>query len=46
MRKMIVNPNKAGLFESSFFWSGGINLTTPAYFKKNKFNIKIGLYNC
>ena len=33
-----INPNKAGVFESSFLWRG-VNLTTspppPSYFKKN-----------
>ena len=28
-----VNPNKAGVFEGSFFW-GSIKLTLPSYFKK------------
>ena len=29
----VINPNKAGLFEGSFFW-GEVKLT-PSYFKKN-----------
>ena len=46
----LVNPNKAGDCEDSFFWgcggggSGGVNLTTPSYFKKNLSNINITLY--
>ena len=43
-----LNPNKAGLFEGSFFWER-VNLTLPpppSYFKKNLSNINITLYNC
>ena len=42
-----LNPNKAGLFEGSFF-RGDLNLTSslhPSYFK-NLSNINITLYNC
>ena len=35
------NPNKGGLFESSFFLGRGVNLTPPLYFKKNSSNINI-----
>ena len=38
------NPNKAGLFESSFFWGGQFD--APSYFKKNLSNMSITLYNC
>ena len=53
-----LNPNKAGLFEGSFFWGGGggggfqIDLPsprTPLVFqeeKKNLSNFNITLYNC
>ena len=41
-----LNPNKAALFEGSFFW-GEVNLTLPlsppSYFKKNLSNINITL---
>ena len=40
-----VNPNKAGLFEGSFFW-GGCQFDSSSYFKKNLSNINITLYNC
>ena len=42
------NPNKAGLFECSFFWNGGWQFAhpPPSYFKKNLFDINITLYNC
>ena len=39
------NPNKAGLFEGSFFW-GESQFEHPSYFKKNLSNINITLYNC
>ena len=42
--KIKLNPNKAGLFEGSFFW--GVNLIPLSYFKKNLSNINITLYNC
>ena len=32
---MVLNPNKAGLFEGSFFLGEGANLTPSSYFKKN-----------
>ena len=28
------NPNKAGLFEGSFFLNGGVNLTSPFIFQE------------
>ena len=41
-----LNPNKAGFFESSFFWAG-VNLSPPpSYFKRNLSNINITLCNC
>ena len=40
------NPNKAGLFEGSFFWAGGSQFDPPSHFKKNLSNINITLYNC
>ena len=39
------NPNKAGLFEGSFWW-GESKLTPQSYFKKNLSNINITLHNC
>ena len=34
--KILLNPNKAGLFESTFFLGGErFNLTLTSYFKKN-----------
>ena len=36
---LLINPNKAGLFEGSFFWGGQFEL--PSYFKKNLSNINI-----
>ena len=41
-----LNPNKAELFEGSFFWGWGA-LTPPpsSYFKKNLSSINITLYN-
>ena len=43
---ILFNPNKAGLFEGSFFWEG-INLTPPSYFMKNisDINMTIQLLN-
>ena len=38
--KRLINPNKAGLFESSFFW-GETQFDLPSYFKKNLPNINI-----
>ena len=43
---LLINPNKTGLFEGSFF--GGrreVNLTPSSYFKKSYSNINITLYN-
>ena len=40
----LLNPNKAGLFEGSFFWGGQFD--PPSYFQKNLSNINITLYNC
>ena len=41
-----VNPNKAGLFEGSFFWEVGQFALPPLFiFKKNISNINITLYN-
>ena len=41
---MLVNHNKAGLFQDSlFWWGGGVNLIPPSYFKKNNV-ISIKLY--
>ena len=37
------NPNKAGLFEGSFFWE--VSLTSPSCLKKNLSNINITFYN-
>ena len=41
----LLNPNKTGLFEDSFFLGGGVSLTPPppplSYFKKNLPNINI-----
>ena len=36
---LLINPNKAGLFEGSFFWVSQFEL--PSYFKKNLSNINI-----
>ena len=41
----LLNLNKAGLFESSFYW-GGVNLIPYSYFKKKIANISITLSNC
>ena len=47
------NPNKVGLFERSFSFGvegggegGGVNLTSPSYFKKNLSDINMTLYSC
>ena len=39
----LVNPNKAWVFEGSFFFGGGggVSLTSLSYFKKNLYQ-----YNC
>ena len=43
----LLNPNKAGLFEGSFFGGGwGVSLTPLSYFKKNLSNINITVYKC
>ena len=45
----LLNPNKAGLFEGSFFGGdagGGIILTPLSYFKKNLSNINVTVKNC
>ena len=42
------NPNKAGLFEGSFFWGEGggkFEPFYPSYFKKNSSSINITLHN-
>ena len=39
--KIKLNPNKAGLFEGSFFW--GVNFTPHSYLKKNLSNINTTL---
>ena len=42
---LFLKPNKARLFEGSFFW-GEVNLTPLLYFKKNLSNNNITLYYC
>ena len=47
----LLNPNKVGLFEGSFFFvegggGRGVSLTPLSYFKKNVSNNNITVYNC
>ena len=42
-KRNLINPNKAGLLEDSFFWEGQFDLPPPpplhSYFKKNLTNV-------